>query len=221
MACGTSIARHMLNPDMSQPPSSPFGFPPIRLTYVSAPCRGDSMWGTLADGDCLWISPVPFDSLQVGDVVAFDSGGKVVVHRIVDRTENLFRTQGDGNWSPDSAPLTSKNFVGKLAERERRGIRSSVVGGARGHRRAIILRAICRQRLRLRFWLAAPYRLLRASRVVALVWRPRMAAVRFLSPAGPVTKFIHRGETVACWNPQSRQWECRAPYDLILFPPSR
>ena len=196
-------------------------FHPIRLTYVSAPCRGDSMWGTLADGDCLWVSPIPFESLQAGDVVAFEAGGKVVVHRIVERDENVFRTQGDGNWSRDSAPLTAANLVGKVTDREHRGVRLPVAGGARGHRRAIVLRAVSRWRLRFRHGRTSPYRLLRASRVASLFWRPRIAVASFVSPEGSTVKFIHRGRTVALWRPQARKWECRRPYDLILSPPSR
>ena len=211
----------MLKRDMFVESSMVSGSRPIRLTYVSAPCRGDSMWGTLADGDCLWVSPISFQSLQVGDVVAFEAGGKVVVHRIVGRAENFFRTQGDGNWSRDSAPLTAANLVGKVTDRDHRGVRSPVAGGARGHRRAIVLRAISRWRLRLRHGRASSYGLLRASRVAALFWRPRIAVVSFASPEGSTVKYIHRGRTVAFWRPQARKWECRMPYDLILFPPSR
>ncbi len=213
--------RAMLDSNMSEKPSIPSDSEPIRLFYASAPCRGDSMRGTLADGDCLWIFPVPFDSLQVGDVVAFDSGGKVVVHRIVGREEKGFRTQGDGNWSRDFARLTSGGLIGKVMERERRGVRSIVVGGPYGRLRAFVLRTFCRLRLRLAFWLTAPYRLICASRVVSLVWRPRILSVCFVSEEGPITRFIHRGKIVATWMPQARQWECRTPYDLILSPPAR
>ena len=179
------------------------------------------MWGTLAEGDCLWVSPIPFDSLQVGDVVAFKAGGKVVVHRIVQRAENAFRTQGDGNWSRDSAPLAAANLVGKVVERDHRGVRFSVAGGARGHRRAIVLRAISRWRLRSRRGRTLLYGLLRASRIAVLLWRPRIAVVSFASPAGPTVKYVHQGRSVAFWRPQAGKWECRMPYDLILSPPSR
>lgn len=115
------------------------------------------MWGTLAEGDCLWVSPVPFDSLQPGDVVAFDSGGKVVAHRIIGRTDNGFATQGDGNWRRDSTLLTAERLVGKVMERERKGVRKPVAGGARGRLRGAVLRAICRLRRRLNHWLLAPF----------------------------------------------------------------
>ena len=179
------------------------------------------MWGTLAQGDCLWSSPVTFDSLQIGDVVAFDSGGKIVAHRIVGREGTGWVSQGDGNWSRDSALLTAGCIIGKVVERERKGIRRSVAGGAKGRRKAVLVRALCRSRLRLESWLAKPYRMIRASRMVPWLWRPLIVSARFIAPSGPITKFIHRGKTVAVWLPQAGQWTCRAPYDLILFPPVR
>lgn len=179
------------------------------------------MWGTLAHGDCLWLSSVPFDSLQAGDVVAFDSGGKTVVHRIVEKRGDGYATQGDGNWSRDSALLTADRLIGQVMERERMGIRKAVAGGARGRRRARFLRAMARIRHGVAFWTVRFCRAALARRLVSLCWRPAFVCVRFVSPAGVVTKFIHRGRTVATWKPQARQWECRRPFDLILSPPAR
>lgn len=179
------------------------------------------MWGTLAVGDFLWISPVPHEALQIGDVVAFHSGGKVVAHRIVGRDGSGFLTQGDFNGQRDSAPLAAGQLIGKVAERERRGVRSAVAGGARGRRRARWLHAACRFWIRGAILLAVPYRMVRASRLVGRFWRPRIEIVRFATPGGGITKLIHRGITVGCWNPQSRQWDCRIPYDLVLSPPPR
>ena len=179
------------------------------------------MRGTLGEGDGLWIAPTPFERLEVGDVVAFRAGGQVVAHRIVGRSGDGFLTQGDFNWRRDTEPFVAGQLIGKVTERERRGIRSPVAGGARGMRRAALLHAACRVWIHARPLLAVPYRLLRASRLAGRVWRPQIETVRFASPAGSVTKFIHRGKTVGCWNGQSRRWECRAPFDLILSPPPR
>lgn len=116
------------------------------------------MAGTLAAGDGLWVRSLPYESLQKGDVVAFDAGGHVLAHRIVARDDRGFRTQGDNNWSRDSVPLTPENFIGKVAEREREGARSPVAGGARGRCRGAVLRAVSRTRRRFSFWLVAPLR---------------------------------------------------------------
>lgn len=132
------------------------------------------MGGTLAEGDRLWVSPVPFDSLRVGDVVAFRSGDWVLAHRIVARGESGFRTQGDGNWGRDSAPLDAGRLIGRVVARERRGVRTAVSGGARGRLRGAVLRAVCRFRLRLMHWLAAP--ILRRFSVLPAAMESRRAA---------------------------------------------
>ena len=177
------------------------------------------MWFTLQDGDCLWVSPAVFDSLQPGDVVAFRSGGHVLAHRIAKRDGSRFLTQGDGNWRRDCTPVGPADLIGRVEERERSGVRSAVVGGARGRRRAGLLHAIAFLRWIFLVLLAPFYRLIRASRMAACLWRPRVLAVYFSSTGAGTTKFIHRGRTVACWHPSEGRWSCRKPYDLILFPP--
>jgi signal peptidase I len=201
--------------------SRPSDLQPLCLSNPSAPCRGGSMQGTLLDGDCLWISRVSFASLQAGDVVAFHSGGKVVAHRIVGRDESGFLTQGDGNLRRDSVPLTPDCLIGKVAERERGGSRSAVAGGARGRRWAAVLHAACRVRYLAGFLSNALYRMIRASRLVSWVWRPRIMTVHFASRNGRITKFIHQGRTVAYWIPHEEQWMCQKPYDLLLSAPPR
>lgn len=190
--------------------------PRLRLAY-----RGESMRGTFAQGDCLWICPVPFDSLQPGDVVAIDSGHRAVAHRIASRSKEGLWTKGDSSLRRDSAPLTPPRLIGKVMERERRGVRSAVAGGRAGRRRALLLQGVCRLRILLLFPLAPFYRLLRASRLTPLLWRPRIVSARFACAGGELTKFIHRKGTVACWTSQEQRWICRKPYDLILDPPSR
>ncbi len=177
------------------------------------------MWGTLEEGDCLWVIPVLFDALQPGDVVAFEFGGKVVAHRIVGREGNGFATQGDGNDNRDSTPLTAERLIGKVVARERKGVRKAVIGGNRGRQRARILRSICWIRHSSAFWTVRLLRTLPVRHVVSWLWRPVILSVGFMSPQGGITKFIHQGRTVAIWNPQSRRWNCRMPYDLIISPP--
>lgn len=144
------------------------------------------MGGTLAEGDRLWVSPAPFDFLRVGDVVAFRSGDLVLAHRIVARGESGFRTQGDGNWGPDSVPLTAQNFIGKVVERERGGVRAPVSGGARGRWSGAVLRATCRFRLRVDYWLLAPLRRLRASAGPSAASPEMEFLCKCVAPAGAV-----------------------------------
>lgn len=191
------------------------------ISCLSAPCRGDSMSVTLKAGDRLWLAPVAFAALEVGDVVASDAGNKVVAHRIVARHPDGFLLQGDGNGRPDLEPLTNMNFLGKVVARERRGALARLAGGRQGHRRGQILRACSRFRIHLLWMLDGPYRRLRSSRWMVHLWRPGVLVVRFTTPGGLLTKFIRRGKTVAVWAPQAGRWECRRPYDLVLFPPIR
>jgi hypothetical protein len=179
------------------------------------------MRGTLAEGDGVQIASVPYDLLRRGDVVAYRSGDQLVLHRIVGRRGGYWRTQGDGNWRQDAAPLAPERFIGVVTARERNGTTSVVTGGAAGARRAAGLHVWAFVRWSALTTFAPLYRLLRASRAVALVWRPRILAVRFAAPGGAVTKFVHRGRSVAQWVPQADRWTCRKPYDLLLSRPGR
>ncbi len=188
----------------------------FRLSY-----RGESMRGTFRPGDILWISHYPYESLQVGDVVAFGVRGKSIAHRIVGREAAGFRTRGDGNRSRDDRLLMPADLIGKVVGRERRGVRSDVTGGTAGLRRAAVLGALGACRSLVGGMLALPYRAIRASRMPSRIWRPRITTARFATRAGSITKFIHRGKTVASWTPDSAEWTCRKPFDLVLAPPPR
>jgi hypothetical protein len=74
-------------------------------------------------------------------------------------------------------------------------------------------------RVRIEQILAPLYRAIRTSRLIPQLWRPRIVTARFADGNGQVTKFIHRGRTVARWIPREEQWLCRKPYDLVLSPP--
>lgn len=195
--------------------------PAGQCVCVSAPCRGGSMRGTLKAGDRLWLASPAFESLEIGDVVAFEADNQVRAHRIVGCRGNGYATHGDGNARPDLVPLTAANYQGKVVARERNGSCARLAGGLRGHCRGKILRGCSRLRGRAVWMLGGPYRMLRASRLVARLWQPRVLIVHFAAPGGSLTKFIRKGRTVAVWTPQAGRWECRRPYDLVLFPPSR
>ena len=194
---------------------------PFHFCRVSAPCRGSSMRGTLAEGDGLRIAARSYDALRRGDVVAFRGAGRLIAHRIVGRRDGFWITQGDGNWRPDSALLSPDRFVGMVTARERAGTTMAVVGGPAGLRRAAGLHVWAFARWAVATALAPAYRLLQASCVAALFWRPGILAVRFAAPGGSIVKFVHRGRSVAQWVPQAERWTCRKPYDLVLSRPGR
>lgn len=192
----------------------------IHYSGLTAPARGTSMRGTLAPGDCLRVRAVLLGDLQAGDVVAFRRGGRVRAHRVVALRDGHGWTQGDGNWRRDAKPLTPEEVIGRVEEAEGLLGRRPVVGGARGWRRARARHAVAFVRWGI-LSLAAPfYRALRASRIVSCLWHPEVRVAQFAATDGIQTKFIHRGRTVARWQSQTQLWTCRAPYDLILFPPA-
>jgi len=177
------------------------------------------MRGTLAEGDGVRIEAVSDDALRRGDVVAYRSANQVVVHRIVGRRNGEWITQGDGNWRRDAAPLDPEEFIGRVDEVVGPAGTRTVAGGAQGRRRAVGRHVVAFVRWAFLSLLAPLYRLAGRSRVAVRFWRPDILTVRFVAADGRRTKYIHRGQTVACWHDVSRGWTCRRPYDLILFPP--
>ena len=188
----------------------------FRLAY-----RGDSMGGTFRGGDCLWIEPVAFAALRVGDVVAMEVEGKAVAHRLAGRAGDGFSTRGDAGRRPDPEVLHSDRLIGRVMVRERGGRRTPVAGGWAGRCRAGVLHGWWRGCAWGMFPLAPLYRRLRAGRWLARIWKPQVTVVRFTGVEGPFAKYIHRGRTVACWIPGEGRWTCRKPYDLVLGPPVR
>ena len=64
-----------------------------------------SMEPSIMTGDMVFVRETDENNLQVGDVIAYRSGGAVITHRIVEVTteggEKRYITQGDANDSPD------------------------------------------------------------------------------------------------------------------------
>lgn len=51
---------------------------------------------------------------HVGDVISYESGNVVVTHRIIEKSGNVFTTQGDANNSPDLLPVKQEQIIGKV-----------------------------------------------------------------------------------------------------------
>ena len=110
------------------------------------------------EGDCLWVSPASPDRFRKGDVVAFDSGGKVIAHRIVGRRAGDLITQGDANQGRDRHCLMPGHVIGRVVARERSGMRSPVRGGMRGCLQGGLLRGLNRALRRIVAFLDGPYK---------------------------------------------------------------
>lgn len=77
-----------------------------------------SMEDTLNVGDVVFVKPVSFDELQVGDVItATSSDGKsFFTHRVVeiDKANRLVTTRGDANGVDDPMPTEADRIVGRM-----------------------------------------------------------------------------------------------------------
>ncbi|MBQ8813618.1 MAG: signal peptidase I [Lachnospiraceae bacterium] len=74
-----------------------------------------SMEPTICTGSlCLVYSKAAFESIAVGDVIAFETaGGSMVTHRVIGISDRGMETKGDANDVPDGYTTTPENFRGK------------------------------------------------------------------------------------------------------------
>ena len=82
--------------------------------------RTPSMATAAPVGTLLWVKPVAFSQLQVGDLITFHPPGSpsTYSHRVFARDpDGDLRTKGDANSAPDPWKLTSTNVVGRTQMR--------------------------------------------------------------------------------------------------------
>lgn len=184
------------------------------------------MRGVFLPGDCLWVQAARAENLRVGDVVVFHasvSNEQVhdLVHRIVAKTPEGLVTQGDNNFSFDTVRITQENLVGRVTHFQRGGRKFHVWGGRWGWLYARAARFADRlftfTRRGLSSLAGGPYRCLRQSGLVVRLWRPPVQKVELSTKDGPLVKYVCQGRTVARWWPEMRRFECRKPYDLVLW----
>jgi len=67
--------------------------------------KGISMLPTLREGDIVFITRPPPEAIKPGDVIIYDAGGKLIIHRVIDvrikGEEYYYVTKGDNNPGPD------------------------------------------------------------------------------------------------------------------------
>ena len=78
--------------------------------------QGNSMLPTILPGSLVITKQA--DSYQIDDIVSFqqrdDIGGKIIVHRIIDETDNGFVIKGDNNPKKDYGLPTEDQIMGKV-----------------------------------------------------------------------------------------------------------
>lgn len=81
--------------------------------------RSDSMSPAIGAGSVVFVDDVPAESVDVGDVVTFETAsGMRVTHRVVEVSEGerrQFRTKGDANEEADAEPVGSDQLVGRVS----------------------------------------------------------------------------------------------------------
>lgn len=112
----TIIIKGTLQPEK---PPSVLGVTP--MVVLSGSMSG-TQEGHIETGDLIFVGPADPDALEVGDVIAYMSGGSAVTHRItaieMDETgARQFTTKGDANNAEDTEPVTESQLVGRYLGR--------------------------------------------------------------------------------------------------------
>lgn len=202
---------------------------PISPDYdsqISLFYHGRSMRSVFRPGDCLGVQAARVEDLQVGDVVVYnvsllEDQNHELVHRIVAITPGGLVTQGDGNQFPDPMPVTQEILIGQVTHFQRGGRTFCVLDGRWGilyaHAARLAERVIRLFRQGLSSLAGRPYRWLRQSGLVIRLWRPPVQKVELNTKDGLLVKYVCWGRTVARWWPEMGRFECRKPYDLVLW----
>ena len=180
--------------------------------------RGLSMQPIFKTGQLLYVRPDVQD-VKPGDVVVYEQEGRTIVHRVVLVGENGYITRGDNNQFADTGVVSPDQLIGRVEINEHRdGI--TLVRGGRGGLWLARLGSITR-RLEpgLRLVIGWPYRLLKASRFMARLWKPTIYMVHLKTDTGTIVKYIYRKKTVAVWDTDRGSFDCRMPFDLVISCP--
>ena len=84
---------------------------PMPFGYGAAIVLTGSMEPTIMADDLILVAEQ--ESYEIGDVVVYQSGSILVVHRIIDMDETTVTTQGDANNAPDS-PVRREQIKGEV-----------------------------------------------------------------------------------------------------------
>jgi len=191
---------------------------------------GQSMKGTLRDGDFLTIETIAPTSIRVGDIIVYrntlvleDQETLHIAHRVMAIVPGGILMRGDNNPTYDVHLVRPADLMGRVTHVERAGKRRPVQNGQIGLLRGKSLhakRAAQQWAWRMTVLVGGKaYRRLKKSGIVQRFWRPSVIQVALQTPDGPMIKYISRGRTVASWWPQSRRFQVKHPYDLVISAP--
>jgi signal peptidase I, archaeal type len=88
------------------------------LPFYPTAVAGGSMSPALHLGDMVVVTKVSPDTIKEGDIIEFQQGKMMVIHRVIDIDEDdeprQFITQGDANDSPDINPVSPEQVKGRV-----------------------------------------------------------------------------------------------------------
>ena len=86
-----------------------FSVLPCSLLEIST----GSMTPAIRVGDCVLVDKTPFSEVQVGDIIAYESLGSLVIHRVVETGAEAVVTKGDANPVNDP-PVAPEDYRGRV-----------------------------------------------------------------------------------------------------------
>jgi signal peptidase I len=179
---------------------------------------GPSMQPTFRTGQMLYVRP-DVKNVKPGDVVVYEQADRYIVHRVISVGEDGFITRGDNNQFADAGLVTPAQVIGRVEINEHRGGITPVQGGWLGLWLTDVGRAIRPFEPWLLLVFGWPYRLVKESRIVGRIWKPAISQIHLKNEAGALVKYLYRMKTVAIWNVSQKRFECRKPFDLVIFHP--
>jgi signal peptidase I len=84
--------------------------PTLAMGWRPMVVTSDSMTPSIRTGDIVLVDPDA--TVRVGEVIAFDSAGTTVVHRVANIEDEVITTHGDANERDDSTPVSPSDIGG-------------------------------------------------------------------------------------------------------------
>lgn len=80
-------------------------------------CYGRSMQPTIMMGDMILTKEKPTSQIQKGDIIFFKYEGNIIGHRVIDESEDSFKTKGDNNQDKDPWIVPGEAVIGTYRTR--------------------------------------------------------------------------------------------------------
>ena len=86
----------------------------VSLLYGYYMIKGTSMKPTLEEPNVVLVKPLPFGSIESGDIIVFKVRDQLVAHRAVKKLNGVWITQGDGLKDRDPTRVSMSNYKGTI-----------------------------------------------------------------------------------------------------------